>query len=312
MPPHSTPKAPLALFADEAWRPLLLRGDAGLARAKVATAFERSLNISFERGLLTILTESGRRAPGAMITTLLDVRGVHPETPVEFSDSTLVIGRLELDCSGLTFFDCAAGPVRPATAPGAAALDAILAQHARPGSFLPRDAETPFEQAVTARLDAARDAFCTQLRSAALAAAQQEQPDIKAMRHTVTNLVGLGFGLTPSGDDYLVGVLAALTLTPGAAAQQVRDLVSACVFPLASQRSGQAATTAVSQHFLRAACRGEFHEDLASAGLEILLGEDRANDAVARAVSIGSTSGTDALFGLIDGIRAIDSLHRAQ
>ena len=91
-------------------------------------------------------------------------------------------------------------------------------------------------------------------------------------------------------------------------AQQVRDLVSACVFPLASQRGDHAATTAVSQHFLRAACRGEFHEDLASAGREILLGEDRTNGAVARAVSIGSTSGTDALFGLVDGIRVIGSL----
>lgn len=306
--PLSSPKAQLARFADEAWRPPLL-GGAPLVGARVETAFERSLNVSFERGLLTILTDSGRRAPGAMITTLPDVRGVHPETPVEFNDSTLVIGRLELDCSRLTFFDCVARPIELTTAPSATELDAILALHSRPGSFLPRETETPFERAITARLDAARDAFCTQLRLAASAVAQQKQRiNTEAMRHTVATLVGLGFGLTPSGDDYLVGVLAALTLTPGAMAQQVRDLVSACVFPLASQRGDQAATTAVSQHFLRAACRGEFHEDLASAGREILLGEDRTNGAVARAVSIGSTSGTDALFGLVDGIRVIGSL----
>ncbi len=307
MPPRPSPKAPLARFADEAWRPLLL-GGATPVEARVDTAFERSLNISFEGGLLTVLTESGRRAPGAMITTLSDVRGVHPEAPVELSEHTLVIGRLELDCSQLTFFDCAVGPVGLTRAPVAAVFGAMLARHARPGSFVPGEPETPFERAITTRLDAARNAFCAQLRSAASAVAQQQQIDAEAMRHAVASLVGLGFGLTPSGDDYLVGALAALTLAPGAVASQVRDLVSACVFALASQRGDHAATTAVSQHFLLAACRGEFHEDLASAGREILLGGDRADDAVARAVSIGSTSGTDALFGLVDGIRVFGSL----
>jgi hypothetical protein len=39
-----------------------------------------------------------------------------------------------------------------------------------------------------------------------------------------------------------------------------------------------------------------------------LLGWDHADDAVARVVSIGSTSGTDVLSDLVDGIRVFGSL----
>lgn len=304
MPPPTGRNAHRARFADEAWRPVLLGGES-LDGAMVDTVFERSLNITRGGGLLAILTESGRRSPGAMITTLSDIRGVRPGTPVEFGKHTLVIGRLELDCSLTTFFDCATEPVELINAPSAEELDAILARHARPGSFLAGGAETPFERAIAERLKETRDAFCSQLQSAALVAARRGQPDAEAMRYAVAGLVGLGFGLTPSGDDYLVGVLAALALTPGGVARAVRDLVAACVLPLASERGGRAATTAVSRHFLRAACRGEFHEDLSDSGRKLMLGEDRTDDALARVVSIGSTSGTDALFGLVDGVRTL-------
>lgn len=304
MSPRAERNTHRARFADEAWRSVLL-GSESLDGAKVDTVFERSLNITCGGGLLAILSGSGRRAPGAMITTLSDVRGVQPETPVEFGEHTLVIGRLELDCSLMTFFDCATDPVKLINAPSAEELDAILARRAQPGSFLPGGAETPFERAIAVRLDETRDAFCSQLQSAALAAARRDQPDAEAMRNAVAGLVGLGFGLTPSGDDYLVGVLAALTLTPGRVARSVRAEVAACVLPLASERGGRAATTAVSRHFLRAACRGEFHEDLSDSGRKLILGEDRTDDALARVVSIGSTSGTDALFGLVDGVRTL-------
>jgi len=72
----------------------------------------------------------------------------------------------------------------------------------------------------------------------------------------VTRLVGAGPGLTPSGDDVLVGLLAALLRGGGSSphSASVASWVSAAVVNNARR------TTDISRHYLRLAARGHFGE----------------------------------------------------
>lgn len=106
-------------------------------------------------------------------------------------------------------------------------------------------------------------------------------------------IVGLGPGLTPSGDDALIGLAAALWALDhparGFLAEAVQDA------PLQ--------TTAISAALLRHAAAGEFSECLHEL-LGALLGKDVTTIAPAldRAMAWGATSGTDCLVGVLFGL----------
>jgi hypothetical protein len=110
----------------------------------------------------------------------------------------------------------------------------------------------------------------------------------------IAGLIGLGPGLTPSGDDFLIGALAALdalgqTKIHGALAQAVAD---AC-----------ALTSPLSACFLRAAAAGHVGESLYDAVASVLTGHLDA--AVAAAHRIGHTSGWDMLAGVATMLRSL-------
>jgi hypothetical protein len=105
-------------------------------------------------------------------------------------------------------------------------------------------------------------------------------------------LIGLGPGLTPSGDDYLGGVLMALRWV-GRGAQA--DSLWRWLEPLLAQR-----TSAISAAHLAAAAGGEVHEALHEVLSDLSAWE--APDllpSLARLDAIGHTSGWDALAGIV-------------
>jgi hypothetical protein len=105
--------------------------------------------------------------------------------------------------------------------------------------------------------------------------------------------VGLGHGLTPSGDDFLVGALAAL------------DALGQTNVHAALSRTVMAAvdrTSPLSASFLRAAAAGHVGENLHMMVAAVLTGD--ANSAVAQARRIGHTSGWDTLAGAVVAARS--------
>jgi hypothetical protein len=105
-------------------------------------------------------------------------------------------------------------------------------------------------------------------------------------------LIGLGPGLTPSGDDYLGGVLVALRWV-GRGGQA--DSLWRWLEPLLAQR-----TSAISAAHLAAAAGGEMHESLHQVLSDLSAWE--APDllpSLARLDAIGHTSGWDALAGIV-------------
>jgi hypothetical protein len=120
-----------------------------------------------------------------------------------------------------------------------------------------------------------------------------EAGDRSGAADQAARLIGLGPGLTPSGDDVLVGIEGALH----ALAQPSAGFLALAIGDVEERTTDLAAT------LLRHAAAGEFAERLHTL-LAALLGSDDESipAAIGRAVAWGATSGTDCLLGVMIGL----------
>lgn len=271
------------VLIDRAWSPVL-SGDLWVT---VVSRFEHALNLQYGDQLLTVLGPSTEPAPGCLLTD----RSPHPMPPIgavgAVAGNRLSVGPLRIDLDDCVLVDCTARPV-PAHA---IALDAAAVRRAAetaglPGSWDPDADGSPFEQALSDRLDRGT----RRLQHALGNGSRSIRPD--PLWETVADLVGLGAGLTPSGDDYLLGVLAALWHRPDVDAER-RRLAPAIAAHLHS-------TTSVSRHYLTHGMDGEFHLAVRDAATAVLTGDPDLPATFARVLTIGASSGADTLRGLLD------------
>ena len=117
---------------------------------------------------------------------------------------------------------------------------------------------------------------------------------------SIRPLIGLGSGLTPSGDDLLVGYLAGLWCAVRNSRERTQFVtgLGETVIRL-SQR-----TNAISRTYLTHAARGQVSSRLADLAEAICRGEnsDRLLAAAESAMQVGHTSGMDAVTGLLIGL----------
>jgi hypothetical protein len=115
--------------------------------------------------------------------------------------------------------------------------------------------------------------------------------DVASAVGATVGLIGLGVGLTPSGDDYLVGLLAGLE----ASGNPARNVLAAAIATHAPGR-----TTTIGASMLVHATRGAFAERLHDVLVAIASGrQDALSTLIGRAVAYGATSGTDTLVGML-------------
>jgi hypothetical protein len=112
-------------------------------------------------------------------------------------------------------------------------------------------------------------------------------------------LIGLGPGLTPSGDDFIVGYLAGLWSTAGSDSSRLRFMSS-----LGAWLSQAAAcTNAISCTYIKSAVNGNVSEPIAT--LAQRFGQAKSMDSVREAtrtaLQVGNTSGADGVLGLLLG-----------
>ncbi|MFC4531803.1 DUF2877 domain-containing protein [Sphaerisporangium dianthi] len=116
-------------------------------------------------------------------------------------------------------------------------------------------------------------------------------------------LMGLGPGLTPSGDDMLAGMLVALRCLGGAAGVQravwLADWLAATVAFDARTR-----TTPISATLLHCAAQGQACAE-ALGVLRAVAGHQPLEPAVRRLLRLGHTSGADLAWGLRAGMSAV-------
>lgn len=118
----------------------------------------------------------------------------------------------------------------------------------------------------------------------------------------VDGLIGRGPGLTPSGDDLIVGFLAGLWSTTGdhPARRGFRDALCAAVAAAA------VAAGDISRVYLTHATQGRFAEPLTTLARRIAEGADLGvvEFATTAALRVGHTSGADGVSGLLLGLGA--------
>jgi hypothetical protein len=125
---------------------------------------------------------------------------------------------------------------------------------------------------------------------------------VREATRAVESLIGCGPGLTPSGDDLMVGFLAGLWSTAGDDPGQraFRRALCATVAGLAR------ATGDISRVYLTHASRGRFAEPLAT--LAARIGDGATVGAIeqvsAAALRVGHSSGGDGVLGLLLGLAA--------
>jgi len=280
-----------------------IRAISASSRGRVAAVFNRSLYLEFDDGWCCLVGAELGAGPVNICVLLpgrMDI--VTRNAPIDRVDQGFVIGgRLRV----------ATAAARVWTAPivewseetlirGLAVLDPLCLDHA-PNVGLSRIVWP------RSLVDSASFELCVAMPVvASLAGWLQrvlERGASELPPGSITKLVGLGPGLTPSGDDFLVGMLVVLSLAGRF------DLVAAVdqvIRPTLEEGTGP-----ISRLHVAAALDGESSERLHVMVNAVLAGD---HDALAsRLVSIsqvGHSSGWDALAGAVMVLRVLARTHR--
>jgi hypothetical protein len=267
---------------------------------EVVSVFSRAVNTRHSQGLIVSLIEETRAMTylSVCVPALFRTRKEYlaPGDPVRFEGHGLVIGVLVVDFVGRPIWQgtLTRRDVEGLSASKVAFVKETLLLKGRHGGFLGllRGGETgnPFTEKAMKVLSEMRRAPLPAARATAL-----------------SHLVGLGPGSTPSGDDFISGVIlgeAALRLLPPAEAKGVAGSQEAMVAWAAGKEDLQAAinrTSDAGKTLLWQALHGHFPGYLIEAVRSVsdAKGEKEISDAVERAVDHGATSGTDALTGFV-------------
>jgi hypothetical protein len=126
--------------------------------------------------------------------------------------------------------------------------------------------------------------------------------DHEQVERHADRLIGWGEGLTPAGDDFLVGLAAGLdALVRGD--ERRREV---CGVLTAALRRGTSRTTPIAAHYLHLAAGGQYTEPLLRLRHAWLCEDDASavEAALHRALAVGATSGADTVSGLLAGLQA--------
>lgn len=124
----------------------------------------------------------------------------------------------------------------------------------------------------------------------------------KAAAQALVDLLGLGPGLTPSGDDVVMGLMAALVwqAKSGVLPTGRVEALAEAVCLAASKR-----TNRISARLLRHASDGVLHAPAMAVGTALVAGNhDAVRQTTPRLLAVGSTSGADLAVGLLAGTLA--------
>lgn len=123
--------------------------------------------------------------------------------------------------------------------------------------------------------------------------------DQQHVKKYIKALIGFGYGLTPSGDDFLVGFLTALNKAKNKKVQSILSLMTNILKYL------KISTTDISKTMIYASLEGKSHEKIHDFVNCLLSSMDEAQlkQSILNVFSIGSSSGMDLAIGIIEGIR---------
>jgi hypothetical protein len=261
---------------------------------RVLHVFERVCNlVADDSSVLSLVTPAVGNGPFNMVVPPIDfIACITPTDPVDVQPDELCIGRLMVTTASAQTWN----PFpdwrrlrqhRDRLLAHEPLIRRVLQEHAPANSFAHLVVElSPPPSAIEARcLDVAHEHWRVMVRGL-------RHLDRDACRSSATHLVGLGSGLTPAGDDWLLGCALAAHL--GLPTTLAAGLL------LSAIRSAAAGTNILSAHWLRAAvqgaCGAPWH-----AFFEACVRSDRQqiNHAARHILRQGHSSGADALAGYV-------------
>lgn len=270
------------------------------SRAEIVAVFERSLYLQVGRAFACL---GDARIGDGPINVIVDDGGLVEQSRVgeviTSSGGIAAAPGWQLDLGGLEIW---APPAWPKLAAAGVLAGANARAEATARSMLPFEGLLPLvvsgNAAVTRagafeRLAAPRLARLEEWLAATLSEQCAGEPPV--------DLLGLGPGLTPSGDDALCGVLLALSAFGSQpAAWALQRLASAI------GRGSAEATTALSGQFLAAASEGQGSAVLHDF-VGVLVGGETARipAALEKLSGVGHSSGLDAAAGVVLALRAL-------
>lgn len=128
-----------------------------------------------------------------------------------------------------------------------------------------------------------------------------EKRDFYHVEISLRKLIGLGIGLTPSADDLLVGLISSLYFLQCSCSYSL-GYVSSIGRMIYSLCSGK--TTLVSETFIKHASKGDRYELLDNTMFAILFSsKEQLGLKIEKILSVGCTSGTEILLGILIGLR---------
>lgn len=261
-----------------------IREVADFGRGRVHSVYANSLNVCFDGcgGLVTILNPTPDVAPASIVlaqrTNFAD-QGIEVGESARFFQGGLSVGPLSVATKGAIDRSC----VLPRFEKTRALQDSCYAFAERVDGNQARFRGF-FDPRVERRLAAAQRQFEKCLAS-------QE-----SIEDAVRGLVGLGCGLTPSGDDFLVGAFAVLLSLKGSADPAVVRLHAHLAD--ASDR-----TTDISRWMIHYALGGRFRESLIAL-IEACATGAPLDGPLELLWSVGASSGFDMSCGVLCGLRA--------
>jgi Protein of unknown function (DUF2877) len=242
-------------------------------RGRVHSTFTRAWNVELGDGRLLVVHGPGPlRAPLAVALS-------EPAIPQALGvGAAVAMTRHRLEVAGLAIDLEAAEPI-----------DVMLP----PADVGPH----PLEEAIGGVAGAETDGVMPLRRASAALGGAIERRDAGALIGAARGLIGLGAGLTPAGDDVLVGAFAALHRF---AARWLAEHPGIGAELAAAARAG---TTPIARDFLEHALAGAFSELI----LDVVAAPSPAPARVAakRLLGFGATSGAETLGGLRLALRAL-------
>lgn len=249
----------------------------GDRRGFVVSVHARAINLLLDDGpLVALLPEESPLHPWAVAIAITrrDLARIAENAPVRVADGVIEVGSSRIELAGLEVVDLRLKRrlrALPATV-------RALASHAEA-----KPADGPFEPALAVALERFR--------------AGGEIRGLAA-------LVGLGEGLTPSGDDVIVGALAGLDAALEASGEAAALRQRLC----AELEQGTSRTTRLAAQMLDAAAAGFYAEPVLGLLQTLALpkpGAKALERAVAALLAVGHRSGADTLSGIVAALERL-------
>lgn len=264
----------------------------------VHSAFRRAVNIAglADGELHTLVTDELDDGPNSLVVVADDflAMGICQGDSVRAGGGSLAIaGKAMVNVAGAATWRtpvpetrCASGLLRRRLAQA----EADIRRSGMPGGFIEGMADTEIARLTTRMLHEGASGLALALG----------RGDTEAALAHAGRLLGLGPGLTPSGDDFLTGLLASRALC-----RRQGDAGSDAFAP-GVIRLAKTATNPIAYAAIAKAARGEARERVAR--LIITLGSATAepvSPALTQVLAIGSSSGTEIAFGVIRGLASL-------